>query len=95
MTIPDRGRSAARRTSGITIASTGLARSETGKERIVAKVVPENKKWETEADARTLIEAEEIKGDKRRYRRAMVEVRKQKKAADRTVNAAIAIMGRK
>jgi hypothetical protein len=56
----------------------------------------DEKKWQAEDDARTLIRAEEIKADKARYDRAMKAVAKEKKAVDKTAAAAArGVMSRK
>lgn len=47
--------------------------------------------WRIEDDARTLIRAAEIKLDKPRYRKALVEVKKQAKAATQTASAAASV----
>lgn len=44
-------------------------------------MVKANKQWEREADARTLVEAEAIRNDKKRLRSAMEELQKQQEAA--------------
>jgi len=43
--------------------------------------ISEDKKWQAESDARTLIEAQEILNDKTRIKRASAELKKQAQAA--------------
>lgn len=49
------------------------------------KMTAEDKKWEVESDARTLREAEEIKVDSGRFKKAAAELKKQAEAARRAV----------
>jgi len=49
------------------------------------KMTAEDKKWEVEGDARTLREAEEIKADSKRFKKAAAELEKQAEAARRAV----------
>lgn len=44
-------------------------------------MMPENKDWEAENDARTLISAQEILNDSKRRKKAAVELKKQADAA--------------
>ncbi|KKL09443.1 hypothetical protein LCGC14_2565790 [marine sediment metagenome] len=45
-----------------------------------SKMSAEDKKYHTESDVRTLVEAGEIKKDKARYKRAMAKVKEQQEA---------------
>jgi len=45
--------------------------------------VTDDKKWEAESDARSLTESEQIRADKPRHARAIVELRKQAEVADK------------
>ena len=47
--------------------------------------VSEDKQWEVEQDARTLREAEEIKADSKRFKKAANELKKQSAAAQKAV----------
>lgn len=51
-------------------------------------VSAQEKKWRAESDARTLIEAQEIKLDKARHRAAVKCLREQAAAAQKAVEAA-------
>jgi len=46
-----------------------------------ASSTAQDRKWKAESDARALIEAEEIRNDKRRLAAAKAEVRRQQQAA--------------
>lgn len=49
------------------------------------EITAQDKKWETESDARTLREAEEIKAKPKRFKKAAAELKKQAEAARRAV----------
>lgn len=46
----------------------------------MATIAKTEQDWQAESDASTLIQAQEIKQDKKRLKRAMVHLRKRKKA---------------
>ena len=55
----------------------------------------DDKQWEVEQDARTLREAEEIKAEPKRLKKAVVELKKQAEAAQRALAAVKATAGLK
>lgn len=53
----------------------------------VSKISDEDKKWHTEDDARTLMRAEEIKGDKIRLKSALVLLKEQSEQRERVLKS--------
>lgn len=47
--------------------------------------IPDNKKWEIEQDARTLVEAEVVRKDPKRFKAAVTQIKKENAARSEAV----------
>lgn len=56
------------------------------KKDVPSAVRADDEKWRAESDARTLVEAENIRGDRKRLKAALAEVRKQREALSKVAN---------